>query len=140
MIDEVYPCFVLFDGGAAHMSAACADLERRCEVTDQPWPWPMQRWSPDGHEHLIGTDPADAEIERLRRIRRQEIFDELPDVIEELKEENRFDIKLFRRLRAMCPSGRPLGPERQPLNVAQRREEGCRNPPCLNATVVDGIQ
>ena len=35
---------------------------RRCDVdtSSQPWPWPMQRWSPDGHEHVLGTDPTDA--------------------------------------------------------------------------------
>ena len=109
------PVLVLFDGGggAPRMSAACADLERRCDVdtSSQPWPWPMQRWSPDGHEHVLGTDPTDAEVERLRRLRRRryaapqpchhaaalrghasecmefgaQLYDALPDVIAELE-------------------------------------------------------
>ena len=43
-----------------------------------------------------------------------QLYDALPDVIAELKEENRYDILLFERLRALCPTGRPLGPERSP--------------------------
>jgi len=43
-----------------------------------------------------------------------QLYDALPDVIAELKEENRYDILLFERLRALCPTGRPMGPERSP--------------------------
>ena len=42
-----------------------------------------------------------------------QLYDALPDVIAELEEENRYDILLFERLRALCPTGRPLGPAGQ---------------------------
>ena len=153
VVDAAFPCFVLFDGGggAPRMSAACADLERRCDVdtSSQPWPWPMQRWSPDGHEHVLGTDPTDAEVERLRRLRQKEVrraaalpptaaqrghasecmefgaqlYDALPDVIAELEEENRYDILLFERLRALCPTGRPEGRSNAAVPRPERRSK-----------------
>jgi hypothetical protein len=46
-----------------------------------------------------------------------QLYDALPDVIAELEEENRYDILLFERLRALCPTGRPVAavprPERR---------------------------
>ena len=44
-----------------------------------------------------------------------QLYDALPDVIAELEEENRYDILLFERLRALCPTGRP-----QPAGTASR--------------------
>ena len=51
-----------------------------------------------------------------------QLYDALPDVIDELEEENRYDILLFERLRALCPTGRPLGPERSPPYTVPRPE------------------
>ena len=51
-----------------------------------------------------------------------QLYDALPDVIAELEEENRYDILLFERLRALCPAGRPLGPERSPPYLVPRPE------------------
>jgi hypothetical protein len=39
-------------------------------------------------------------------LRGAQLYDALPDVIAELEEENRYDILLFERLRALCPTGR----------------------------------
>ena len=47
-----------------------------------------------------------------------QLYDALPDVIAELEEENRYDILLFERLRALCPTGRPAGPGRRAGAVA----------------------
>ena len=56
----------------------------------------MVRWSQDGVEHPRG--PADEEIERIREDQKQAIVETLPDVMQSLEEENRFDSELFRRL------------------------------------------
>ena len=44
-------------------------------------------------------------------------------MIAELEEENRYDILLFERLRALCPTGRPKGPERSPPYRVETRSK-----------------
>ena len=52
-----------------------------------------------------------------------QLYDALPDVIAELEEENRYDILLFERLRALCPTGRPEGRSNAAVPRPERRSK-----------------